>query len=594
MKKIIASIFISVLIFVSCEELEKSGFLEKIKLRTTYFEENINLQDPNILDSDLIYMSANNPSNKSGRAGVGLTSSQFLPPYVWVANHSHNTVSKFDIETNMEDGRYYAGENPSRTAVDIDGNAWIGGRNDGRLTKILWNRDECVGDANNNGEIDPVSNGDAGDLGPKNSSADPYNDECVVYSEITHSSIRGLAGDAKGRMWIGYTYKNAIQYIDIHTFEKGPLFDTKKIPEFKPDKNGVYYNTGKNVKIQGVYGLVINSDGILYFSPCCSYKDRSYLVAFNTNTEEWIGAFKKDNACSYGIAVDKKDRVWWGGWPECEGVGMFDPDTMKIYTFGLPDEVQKVHGNRYKVDLIENSGAGKHPNGSWKVTGVGVEPATGDVWASFYPTGFTGRLQIDEDKFEESTWKLIGTNPNMAGWGYDLRGIGFDYNGYAWTMGVGSSKIFKIDPNTNNHATDLPVGKVVGTSTHYTYSDFTGSTAVLITSAGGKVKTFLNLPEIDFRPFRIGLEATIFDGSKIEFRVVEYDASLGRDVGNWAPIDRAYYEYPMGDNSFEVEVDDFNRVFNDKSEYYLEVKFTKSYALGPSPILHSIYVEWRE
>ena len=76
------------------------------------------------------------------------------------------------------------GGNPSRTAVDLDGNAWIGGRNDGRLTKILWDTSTCP-DRNGDGVIQTSKNV-GGVVNQINSAADPFADECVVYSDVPY------------------------------------------------------------------------------------------------------------------------------------------------------------------------------------------------------------------------------------------------------------------------------------------------------------------------------------------------------------------------------------------------------------------------
>ena len=86
------------------------------------------------------------------------------------------------------------------------------------------------------------------------------------------------------------------------------------------------------------------------------------------------------------------------------------------------------------------------------------EPATGDVWASFWAQGHTGRLQLDEDDPSHSRWVFIGTawEPDgralLAGVYQDLRGVGFDSKGFAWTLGLGSDRVFKLDPATNRRA----------------------------------------------------------------------------------------------------------------------------------------------
>ena len=80
--------------------------------------------------------------------------------YLWVANSDQNTVSKVDTQKLLEVARYRMGplvdpygEDPSRTAVSLDGRFMVvNGRASGRTTMIAANLEDCV-DTDGDGEI---------------------------------------------------------------------------------------------------------------------------------------------------------------------------------------------------------------------------------------------------------------------------------------------------------------------------------------------------------------------------------------------------------------------------------------------------------
>jgi hypothetical protein len=160
-------------------------------------------------------------------------------PVMWIANAGEDTVSKIDTTTGKETGRYktwftgtagypahlgnpYAGAAPSRTAVDTDGNVYVGNRHfDGRapvLLKILASGfidrngngvEDTSTDANNNGVIDP------GEIKPlvdsnANQIIDPseIQDERVAWATRLPTTENNALGrsvsiDTAGNVWFG-------------------------------------------------------------------------------------------------------------------------------------------------------------------------------------------------------------------------------------------------------------------------------------------------------------------------------------------------------------------------------------------------------
>jgi len=65
-------------------------------------------------------------------------------PFIWVPNTDEGTISKVDIRTGYEFGRYRVtppglsgNGSPSRTTVDLEGNVWVGNRQAGTVVKEM-------------------------------------------------------------------------------------------------------------------------------------------------------------------------------------------------------------------------------------------------------------------------------------------------------------------------------------------------------------------------------------------------------------------------------------------------------------------------
>lgn len=480
-------------------------------------------------DRGATFIAADDKANAATRKpGVTLEREIVYPHYLWVANHTLGTVSRVNTATGKEEGRYWVGQNPSRTAVDLDGNVWIGGRNDGRLTKILWDVEKCT-DRNEDGVITTAG---PKKLGPLNSPQDPLADECVAWSGIptpSQRSIRGIAAAPDGRVWFGFT-GGGVQSIDPHSFELGPHYDAQAIPLFNKDTDGVWkpvvdaQGEPHTTHGGGVYGLVVDREGFLYASPMT----RNRITRFNIFTKQWEAVFENTGCQNYGIALDGNDRVWVGCTDQAGGVMMFEPWSRTAKRF----PISAAQADEHK------------PGGATGVTGLAVEPATGNVWASLWNRGLTGRLQVDEGAPEKSRWTLIPTAP-----GQDLRGVGFDHLGFAWTHGVSSDKAWKLDPKTNRHAKGFEKGISVGGGTHYTYSDFTGSTGLSFTAPRGTWTATIKAPAGAPPLTELRWQAFVPARTTAEIRLRPIDAQ-GRATGKWFPANKgrkatyaAYEEY---------------------------------------------------
>lgn len=506
-------------------------------------------------DQGIDTIGANDPDNPTGKDGITLTKGSFIPPYLWAANHEHNTVTKFNTDTEQQEGIFWVGANPSRTAVDLNGNMWVGGRDDGRVTQVLWDSAACP-DRNGNTTIETSTGGPSTLV---NSAGNIFADECVNYSgnPAPRSHARGLAAAPDGKMWIGFS-DGGIVSIDPATLTVGTFYDgLSGVPVYRPDANGVQQPTGEMTNANYVYGMVVDAQGYLYISPS---DDRTSFTVFDTNTETWVGRFF--GLCgSYGIALDGRGRVWFGSYTGCSGVNMYDPSERRLYAFTIPTSTVATPLGTSGVALLSGDCKAQQIGlSTYQVTGVAVEPATGDVWASHWQLGYTMRLRVDETNYANSQVTFIGTVLDGAGallpgvGNTDLRGVGFDVHGGAWTLGLNSDRVWKIDPATNQRpaAGALANGMSIGVSSHYTYSDFTGSTALSFTAPRGFWSYIFTSQFEEAQIDGIRMEAFLPPETSAGVRIRVLDLA-NNPVSDWLPPETGgapvFFDYPSGANT---------------------------------------------
>lgn len=311
-------------------------------------------------------------------------------PYIWIANAAEGTLSKLNTQTGKEVARYRTGPSspnpdPSRTAVDKDGNCWVANRGNGTVVKVA-----VTGgiDRNNNGIIDTSSdiNGDG-----KITSSEmlPWGqDEAVlvvttVIAGDSSSLPRALAIDKQGRIWVGLYNRSKYVVLDSDGSQTGITVGTVKPPygasidssgylwSASTDNNSIdkintnnavfvkSYNVGRNT-----YGIVADKNGIVW-SP--SYKSGYPLTRFNPVTESYTLHYG-DGSQGRGVAVDRDGNIWaaYSG-------------NHKLNKFGPSGDFLK---------SVTLSPLGKGP------IGVGVD-GEGYIWAVNQSTNNTTKLSTD-------------------------------------------------------------------------------------------------------------------------------------------------------------------------------------------------------
>jgi hypothetical protein len=540
----------------------------------------------NMLDGGEIITAAD-PDNPTGRAGVTLTKTTSFLPYLWVANSALNTVSKFNSVTETEDGRYFVGTNPSRTAIDLNGNAWVGGRNDGRLTQIISDSSSCP-DKNLNGMIDTSTGTNL-----VNTTADYFADECVAYSKVlnpTQPSIRGVAVDPAGKIWVGYSIDGAgnggVQSIDPNNnYAESVRYPIVNVPEYKPDANGNLVATGVLLNDDQVYGIAIDANGYLY----AAVWSFSGVARFNTNTLQWDAFYTGLSCGPYGITVDGFNRAWAGCWNGDGGIAMVDSTNNKAYSFRVPANV----GTPAAGTTLPIGTAASHVK--WNSSAITIEPVSGDAYVTF-TNGFIGRLMLDpvdpmlsQYTFLSGVRDPANTANRMANTGAgDMRGVGFDSDGYLWHLGIPTANILKFDVTNNTYLRMVSVGG----GGHYTYSDFTGSAAFNFTAPRGFWRMTFDTSFEGARVDGVYMEAYVPVGTTVGIRVRAID-NAGAPLGDWQPAtvngSPQYIFYPPGAAMVQATLP---TPLQGGSQFEVEVLMTTT-DRDVRPILHQMRLDWQ-
>jgi streptogramin lyase len=543
-----------------------------------------------MLDGGAQVIPANDPENPTMRPGVTLSKESTFLPYLWVVNNDQNTLSKFNTVTGLEEGRYWAGLQVSRTALDLQGDAYVVGRNDGRVTKIIARESDCI-DRNMNGTIETSRRDANGAVALVNSAANPLLDECVAMSAVidpAYPSGRGITTDASGTVWIGYSANNgAVQALDPFTLMPGMTYPATNIPAFRPDANGVVTATGATANVSSgfgqMYGLVADSRGYVY----SSVRSSGTIARFNTMTRQWDMMISGFSCDMYGISVDAQDRIWVG----CSSTGMvmYDPNNSKLYRVSAPAGATISHQSTSPAIIHElRAGGPECPSciGSFGVTGVTTEPATGDIWIALYTRGHLGRLRVNNANLAASTWQYIQV-PGVSG---STRGVGFDPAGFVWFLDPGTNPIYKIDPATATVLGSFPVG----TGGHYGYSDFSGSLLFSFTAPRGSWTYRFDTQFAGAQVTSLEWEAFEPAGTSLGARVRAVDPQSGAPLSEWRPAPGAgnqpsYFDYPAGQPRDVVNFAPGGPLVG--SSFEVEILMTTN-DKNVRPILHDIRLGW--
>lgn len=370
-------------------------------------------------------------------------------PILWIANAGEDTVSKFDTVNNKELARYrtwfgptgqpgyfahlgnaYAGAAPSRTAVDLDGNAFVLNRHfDGRparLFKIVAeggidrNANSVIdtsADTNNDGLISAAEMKDMADNSPANGAVDAaeLQDERVAWS-VTVGPANGLGRalciGTDGHLWVGMY--NTRQYYKVSSADGSVLAGPVAV-SWTP------------------YGCAIDRNGVLWSASLGSVLGKITNTASNVAGSHTVSSFSGSG--NYGIGLGN-NKVYLGS-----GNQQFDPATNTFAA--IPNMGISTAG-------IVIDGAGNIVAGFSTVRKV--SPAGALVWQAPLQAGGSGSIGIQVDS-NNDVWQ-----------------VGFAFNG----------RLAKYRGTDGAALGTFAVGNMP-----YTYSDASGLAARTITNNTG-------------------------------------------------------------------------------------------------------------
>jgi hypothetical protein len=381
-------------------------------------------------------------------------------PVLWIANAGEDTLSRIDTNANKEVARYrtwfgpagqaghvphlgnaYAGAAPSRTAVDIQGNAYVLNRHfDGRSPVLFKILAEGGVDRNGNGVIDTSSDLDnngiiAGvEIKPMadangNGIIEPgeIQDERIAWAVRVPDGIgaplatgalgRSLCIATDGNLWVGHF--NTSRYYKVASSDGRTLSG--------PHPIGVT-----------PYGCLVDQSGTLW-----SANLGSVLGKLNTAAPATIASFPFSMS-NYGIALGN-DRVYLATYGGANGrpYAEFNPATN---TFSTPAAVS------FGALGVATDGSGNIIAGNYSSGGV----------TKFAPTG-----------------AVLWSRPAQAGTG-EVRGVAVDANNDVWLIHRTSANLSKYRGTDGAPLGVFPIG-----NEPYTYSDAAGFAARNITNNTG-------------------------------------------------------------------------------------------------------------
>ena len=380
--------------------------------------------------------------------------------YIWIANTGQGTISRFDVDTYAETGRYWVApppnlsdadglynNDPSRTSINSAGDAFVAGRGGNTITRISVLNGFCP-DTNGDGTITTSMNGTA--LPWINTGTEWVpGDDCILWTVRNPTGsgtyLRAVAaqdivdpvtGDVDERVWVGAYNNSRLALLDA---SDGTILLQTNAPVnpygFALDRSGNLWISSR----RGTWNL-----GRVDTNRCNEFGCTT-SVCYEPNPNDGScdtavkGAIRNTNGAGYGITVDFNQRVWLGG------------QDLAVYTPWDPPTSRWVRSNI-----------------GWACcTPAGVTAdSQGNVWGA--SSGGFYRAEMSNP----TNWYRFSQSAVGRGWGAAI-----DSRGKAWMIGRWENRAYVAEVN------EPPSGdlsNVTWTSTAssvrspYTYSDMTG------------------------------------------------------------------------------------------------------------------------
>ncbi|MBI5256832.1 MAG: hypothetical protein HY855_10065 [Burkholderiales bacterium] len=428
------------------------------------------------LDADFdlgTLLNLNHNAPNSNQLQLNVIGSGF--PLLWIANAGEHTLSKFDTtqigaSPGREVARYYtwfsnqgptnyawSGPAPSRTAMDIDGNAYVLNRHfDGRsavLIKILANG---FIDRNGNGVVDTSFDADSN-------------------GSIQSSEMKSMI-DLNGNGVIDCP--QSAPYTGCEIGDERVAWAVRV-----PDGVGAPLRNGRLGR-----ALCMGKDGHLWVG---LFNDGAYYKVSSVDGHTLAGPVGVPNVTPYGCLIDQNGTLW------SAGLGSYLGKITGTDTAGPYSASSYYHGNygsNYGIALGKAAGDGHtmvYLGGTGysylqfdSATNTFSVPAS--MYTSTYATNVDGSGNILVSKVNGGIAKfnanggLIYDKPPQANTATDSRGVMPDANNDIWQVALGTSRVSKYEGVAGGALGVLNTG-----NSPYTYSDASGFAAANITVQTG-------------------------------------------------------------------------------------------------------------
>ncbi len=403
--------------------------------------------------------------------------------YIWITDKGEGTVSKIDTLTKQEVARYRTGplgkwidnhtrgDDPSRTTVNLFGEAYVGNRDGNSVTKFSPLGPNCP-DRNGDGIVTTHSAENIAIIPWDDDLTDGYQgDECVLWHTPLPATggVRGMAaydefgldGEVHSYVWVGSRFDSKVFKLDGDT---GAILLSTNSPVqpygFAMDQDGTLWISSRQDDIFGRIDTTRCTETLCPSTVCTNndscVKERITMPGHGGSTP-----FQRN----YGITVDSKQRVWLAG----NRVTRYDPSQPA----GL--RITQVSTPQWENDYT-------YP---W-IHGIAAD-AQGRIWGA---GGNAGILQIDPE-----TVSLIGTRVPRTN-GIFNKGMAVDAQGKIWSV-TQSSNALVYEPSEGDDGLNgtLDTTSVNFFTDPYTYSDMTGQQLALASHAMGFFRHTFDLCE---------------------------------------------------------------------------------------------------
>jgi YVTN family beta-propeller protein len=316
--------------------------------------------------------------------------------HIWIANSAENTVSKLSTATGAELGRYAVCVDPSRTAVDLEGDVWVGCRGDGGVAKIRALPQDCE-DQDGDGNVLTSTDKDGNGVISADEMLPAGQDECIAFVVFPGGGIQRAVGvDAENHAWVGE-------------------WNGSTLRRLAPD-TGEVVQTIEGLPAQP-YGLVVDAFNVIWISG----RGGNLLVRVDP-TAGTVSSFKppQGSFSPYGITLDHFGRVWTANCCENNVAWRYDPD----------------------ADEWAYAATGARPRG---IAGC----MDGRVYVANDEANQIAVVDTD-------TLETVAT-VNLGSGRYPI-GMAADFDGYVWTVNQQAATAIKVSIDTLAIVGEFPVG----------------------------------------------------------------------------------------------------------------------------------------